>query len=605
MSSSAPGPEQHPGELRRHELASAAAGAVHDEHTVRHPAARVALRLAQRQVVEAQLAEGVARSEAKAPNHVVPVHRRSRSDRDQEPGARGAGQGARAGRRRRVSGTDRRTGLLRSECGRPSGTGDSRPGVSQWRGPATGRFRATCTDERQPPRLGELCSRGWHQGVAGNLPDTAGPRGARHHHLEPLGPLGPRGHLRRPRHAGRGLGARDSLLPDHRRDPALVDQKRITRAIRTELQTLQDALAVVVLQIARHRGEMGYSLLEAILSTLRTSGQVAGSGRALKLIDDLLLTDTGTPATTPPAEAPPGRSLLSLRVPGYRSWSRTFTAWTSTRTKSSGRCSEIRAGTQAFEQLGDGRCATTSSPSRDGVDPGYHAALMANVEECYQRAAGKASESWSPRSPPCFRPPRCARADRPAPGGPPSPGASHGDRVPACPHPTRRIAGPVAASKPRSVDCRGASSAARFDARTQFFDRGLPCPSVPSGASSPAQPTIEGAGVKLRRAFGFGDTDGDRPVPAAGRLPQRSPRRLPGRAFRGIRTAGSRPSPTCWRAPWRTGTAWATRGIARRRRHPVDDRRSRHPPPGDAAGRQPGTHARVPAAGRTCPRRSR
>jgi hypothetical protein len=40
-------------------------GAVHDEHTVRHPAARVALRLAQRQVVEAQLAEGVARSEAK------------------------------------------------------------------------------------------------------------------------------------------------------------------------------------------------------------------------------------------------------------------------------------------------------------------------------------------------------------------------------------------------------------------------------------------------------------------------------------------------------------------------------------------------------------
>jgi redox-sensitive bicupin YhaK (pirin superfamily) len=41
-----------------------------------------------------------------------------------------------------------------------------------------------------------------------------------------------------------------------------------------------------------------------------------------------------------------------------------------------------------------------------------------------------------------------------------------------------------------------------------------------------SKPTLEGAGVHLRRAFGFGNTGDFDPVPAAGRFPQRRSRRL-------------------------------------------------------------------------------
>ena len=60
-----------------------------------------------------------------------------------------------------------------------------------------------------------------------------------------------------------------------------------------------------------------------------------------------------------------------------------------------------------------------------------------------------------------------------------------------------------------------------------------------------SQPTLEGAGVHLRRAFGFGETRAVRPVPHAGRLPRRRSVAVSSRASRGTRIAGSRPSPTC------------------------------------------------------------
>ena len=44
--------------------------------------------------------------------------------------------------------------------------------------------------------------------------------------------------------------------------------------------------------------------------------------------------------------------------------------------------------------------------------------------------------------------------------------------------------------------------------RCRAREGGTSCPSVPSSASSQSKPTIEGAGVKLHRAFGFGD-DGE------------------------------------------------------------------------------------------------
>ena len=72
------------------------------------------------------------------------------------------------------------------------------------------------------------------------------------------------------------------------------------------------------------------------------------------------------------------------------------------------------------------------------------------------------------------------------------------------------------------------------------------------------KPTIEGAGVKLQRAFGFGKTKSSIRsccwTISATKIP---PTTWPD--SRGIPIAASRPSPTCWPAKWRTATAWATR----------------------------------------------
>jgi hypothetical protein len=64
-----------------------------------------------------------------------------------------------------------------------------------------------------------------------------------------------------------------------------------------------------------------------------------------------------------------------------------------------------------------------------------------------------------------------------------------------------------------------------------------------------SQPTIEGAGVKLRRAFGFGDTAETDPFLLLDRP-------IISRDSRGTLTAASRPSPMCSPAPWSTATAW-------------------------------------------------
>ena len=58
-----------------------------------------------------------------------------------------------------------------------------------------------------------------------------------------------------------------------------------------------------------------------------------------------------------------------------------------------------------------------------------------------------------------------------------------------------------------------------------------------------AKPTIEGAGVRLRRAFGFGDTTEFDPFLLLDDFRNNGPRTTsPG--FHGTRTAASRPSPT-------------------------------------------------------------
>jgi hypothetical protein len=71
-----------------------------------------------------------------------------------------------------------------------------------------------------------------------------------------------------------------------------------------------------------------------------------------------------------------------------------------------------------------------------------------------------------------------------------------------------------------------------------------------------SQPAIEGAGVKLRRAFGFGATDEFDPFLLLDDFRNERPGDyLAG--FHGIRIAASKPSPTSWPVRSNTAIAWA------------------------------------------------
>ena len=72
-----------------------------------------------------------------------------------------------------------------------------------------------------------------------------------------------------------------------------------------------------------------------------------------------------------------------------------------------------------------------------------------------------------------------------------------------------------------------------------------------------SKPTLEGAGVHLRRAFGFGNTTDFDPFLLLDDFRNDVPADyLAG--FPGIPTAGSKPSRMSWPGPWSTPTAWAT-----------------------------------------------
>ena len=73
-----------------------------------------------------------------------------------------------------------------------------------------------------------------------------------------------------------------------------------------------------------------------------------------------------------------------------------------------------------------------------------------------------------------------------------------------------------------------------------------------------SRPTIEGAGVHLRRAIGFGDAGLFDPFLLLDDFRSDDPGAVPARGSRGTRTAASRRSPTCCAATSSTATAWAT-----------------------------------------------
>ena len=114
--------------------------------------------------------------------------------------------------------------------------------------------------------------------------------------------------------------------------------------------------------------------------------------------------------------------------------------------------------------------------------------------------------------------------------------------------------------------------------------------------------TLEGAGVRLQRAFGFGETDDFDPFLLLDDFRNDNPRDylagFPWHPHRGIETityvlAGS----------VEHGDSLGNRGQPRRRRRAMDDRGPRHPPPGDAEGRRGRAACTASSCGRTCPRR--
>ena len=111
-----------------------------------------------------------------------------------------------------------------------------------------------------------------------------------------------------------------------------------------------------------------------------------------------------------------------------------------------------------------------------------------------------------------------------------------------------------------------------------------------------SKPTLEGAGVHLRRAFGFGNTSDFDPFLLARRFPQRRSGGLSG----GLSLASASRHRDDHLRPRRNRRARRQHGQPRRhrcRRRPVDDRGQRHHSPGNAQGRSRRAHARFSALG--------
>ena len=73
-----------------------------------------------------------------------------------------------------------------------------------------------------------------------------------------------------------------------------------------------------------------------------------------------------------------------------------------------------------------------------------------------------------------------------------------------------------------------------------------------------AKPTMEGAGVHLRRAFGFGNTAEFDPFLLLDDFRNDVPEDYL-KDFRGIRTAALKRLPMCWRERWNMATALGTK----------------------------------------------
>ena len=111
-----------------------------------------------------------------------------------------------------------------------------------------------------------------------------------------------------------------------------------------------------------------------------------------------------------------------------------------------------------------------------------------------------------------------------------------------------------------------------------------------------SKPTLEGAGVHLRRAFGFGNTSDFDPFllldDFRNDIPQDYLAGFPWHPHRGIETITYVLAGTV-----EHGDSMGNKGAIARRRCAVDDRGQRNHPPGNAQGRRGGPHARISVVG--------
>jgi hypothetical protein len=169
-------------------------------------------------------------------------------------------------------------------------------------------------------------------------------------------------------------------------------RQRMTRAVATELQSLQDALVGVVIQVARRRGTLTHSLLEALRVTLETALRWGGQAGSLKTIDELLRQDDAALAIVPPTEMLGGRTFLSLHVQGLPFLETHLHRLDFYSHESQRRLLEIHAGAREFDRQVDEATRYHLLTFTGGPSQTRLLELTANIGSCYTRAAENASE---------------------------------------------------------------------------------------------------------------------------------------------------------------------------------------------------------------------
>ena len=168
-------------------------------------------------------------------------------------------------------------------------------------------------------------------------------------------------------------------------------KQRMTRAVATELQSLQDALVGVVIQVARRRGVLTHSLLDALRVTLETAVRLGGVAKSLRTIDDLLRLDDAALATAP-AQPVSVRTFLSLRVQGLPFLESHLHRLEFYSHETQRQLLEIHAGAREFDRQVEEANRYHLLTFNGGPSQTRLLELMANIETCYVRAAEKASE---------------------------------------------------------------------------------------------------------------------------------------------------------------------------------------------------------------------